>query len=172
MALWQLDPFADRPARVPSCTDLAPAMQSTAGGAWSVSDPDKDRSETESSTVCQLTFTSADQRFSGTALVLVQGDTEEEAARRKAAKTECLGIATVAAVPNGYSAYRTCEQNNGERVNGSVVAAKGNRWTHLSVFTSVPAGAEAAAAIAYAQDMAGKLAELAMTLTESKEAGA
>ncbi|MFI7597555.1 hypothetical protein [Actinoplanes sp. NPDC049681] len=165
VAVWQLHPFAGRDAWVPTCSDLAPVMQSSAGGAWSVSEPDGARGKTQSSTLCQLAFSSADQRFSGTVHILVQGDTDEDAARQKAVDADCLGVATAATAPSGYSAYRTCGQNNGERVNGSVIAAKGDRWANLSASTSVPPGTEGVAAIAYAQDLAGKLAEHAMTLT-------
>ena len=99
VAVWQRHPFAGRDAWVPTCSDLAPAMQSSAGGAWSVSEPDGARGKTQSSTLCQLAFSSADQRYSGTVHVLVQGDTDEDAARQKAVDADCLGVATAATTP-------------------------------------------------------------------------
>lgn len=107
-ALWQLYPFGDRRPWVPTCTDLAPRMQSTVGGAWSVAEPDANRDKNQTSIICELAFTSADQRFSGTAQVFITGEADQGTSRREVTNAPCTGTTLPATLPAGYLALRAC----------------------------------------------------------------
>ena len=166
-ALWGLNPFQSRPSWVPTCSDLTVAMQADAGGAWSVSKPDPDRKINETSTLCEVAFTSGDQRYSGTVGVRVGGDADEDAAQRTAEIGDCPGLPYPTPKPPGYSVLRACNAVIGERLSSALEAAKGKRTVSLSLHTSIPADVAASDAAVFAQETMAKLADLGLTVPES-----
>ncbi|MEV4705522.1 hypothetical protein [Actinoplanes sp. NPDC049316] len=170
-ALWQLNPFRDQPAWVPTCSDLAAPMQAAAGGAWATADragrDDDSHRASDSSALCDLAFTSADQRFSGTVSVRISGMTDDDEARREAQTGDCPGSAWPAAVPAGYAALRACNALVGERISSSIRAAKGQRSLSVTLRTSIPAGSPVEDVAGFAQGTLAKLADLGLTLPEN-----
>ncbi|GAA2562049.1 hypothetical protein GCM10010435_37460 [Winogradskya consettensis] len=168
VAVWQLNPFGDKQTWVPTCSDLSAPMQSAVGGAWAVGKDDPSRKVNDSSTLCELAFTSSDQRFIGTVQVFLSGAGDDDAARREADGYPCDGVQSASAPADGYSVYRSCGRTLGGRHNVSVVAAQDQRWLSLTLSTSIPAGGTPSDVSAFGQDTLSALAHQCVTLSDSK----
>lgn len=135
--LWAWKPWSGSQPWVPTCSDLAKVMPAAAGGAWSVSEADPARAANQSSTRCELAFSSADQRVAGTLRVFISGESDTDLLRRRAADEPCDGTAEPPAAPDGYLAFRACSAVVGDFAHATVIAARNERWLRMTVSASI-----------------------------------
>ncbi|BBH70710.1 hypothetical protein ACTI_73950 [Actinoplanes sp. OR16] len=164
--VWWLGPLRARPW-VPTCTDLAPALQDQVGGGWTVTDPDEGREggEHQSSTTCTISFVTADQKYTGTLDMAVAAALDEDGGADEVAGAPCGDSDRQVAVPPGYQAYRVCSTTTGATTLVTVWAAKNDRWGSAGVSINLRDG-DAQAATAYAHDVARLAIDQALTMTE------
>ncbi|GGK99746.1 hypothetical protein [Mangrovihabitans endophyticus] len=168
VAVWQMHPWRESAAWVPTCSDLTTAMQGAAGGAWTVSKPDAGRDKNDTSTVCQIAFITTGRRHTGTVDVFIAGTPDPDTTGRQAATADCAGTPAPAPAPAGYLVYRACTRNAGDRINETVIAARQRRWATLSLSAAIPADGNPAEVSRFAHTAAGKLADLGLTLPEDR----
>lgn len=151
---------------VPTCTDLVPVLQSELGGGWTVTDPDEYRAKSghRSSSMCTISFVTADQKYNGTVRLFTVGAPDPEAARREVERYWCGVTSVAAARPQGYHAFRICADANTMQVHASVYAAKDDRRITTSVTINLRDDAQATAA--YADDLGRLITDKALTVAE------
>lgn len=165
--LWAWQPWTEDAPWVPTCADLAKSLPAAAGGTWSVSEADLARGTTESSTRCELAFTSADQRFSGTLRVSIYGEPDADLLRQRAADEPCEGTAEPKELPKGYVAFRACSGTLGDFAHASVVAAKDSRWLRMTASTSIRPD-NRTDVFTFSREVVRKAVDQGLTLRESK----
>jgi hypothetical protein len=161
---WGL--YGNRSPWVPSCTDLAPSLQAELGGGWTVTDPDEYRAKSghRSSSTCEMSFVTADQKYTGTLRLFTVAATDPEAARHEVESYWC-GVSDVSVQrPPHYHAFRVCADTNTVQTHVSVYAAKGDRRVTTSLTINLRDDTQAAAE--YADDLGRLVADKALTIAE------
>lgn len=155
----------DRPW-VPTCTDLSPWLQRGQGGRWTVTDPDeyRDRSGYRSSSICELSFASAGQGYSGTLSLSTATAGDAEAARADVRNFPCTGAARPADIPEEHRVIRMCSLITSTTALVSVWATGNER--RVTARSSIDIGDDAAATTAYAQRLSRLVAAEALIAPE------
>ncbi|MEV6602434.1 hypothetical protein AB0M36_37135 [Actinoplanes sp. NPDC051346] len=163
--VWWFGPLRDRPW-VPTCTDLAPNLQTEQGGAWTVTDPDEGREngKHQSSSTCEISFVTADQKYTGTLYLFTVAADNPDTARKDVASFPCVGTADPVSVPQDYHALRMCSLTTSSQTLVSVWAAKNDRQVTSRVTINIRGDAQAATA--YAQQLSRLAADKALTVPE------
>jgi hypothetical protein len=167
LVLWQRGTFTEDRPDVPSCPELVKTLPTAAGGIWAMIKPDPSRRK-KPSTFCELSFISADDRYSGTVSVLIVGDTDEERLRREVRNAACSDPAPPHDAANhGYLAFQACDGTVGALDGASVLAAKKPRSVHMTVTIARRPGTHAEA-IDFARNLARAVADEGLTVPASE----
>lgn len=164
LALWWWNPFSDDYPDVPDCAAVAAKLPSAAGGRWAVSKQYSARQASRSSSSCELAFTSADQRTSGTVTVLLIGHADTGDLRTEVAGAPCDGAATPSGDLSRYLAFRACTEVIGDTIRATVVAAENPRWVRTVVTTTDPPG-DGDATVQATQKLARTIADQALSIS-------
>jgi hypothetical protein len=169
LVLWQKGVFDRDPPDVPGCAELAKVLPTAAGGTWAVSEPDPDYGRlTKSTTLCEISFISADQRYSGTVSVFISGSTDDEALLSEVRGRRCNdSVQPLDAASNGYLAIKTCDDMIGESLFANVLAAKHPRWVDMVVKLSRWSGTDTEASD-FARNLARTAADQGLTIPASE----
>jgi hypothetical protein len=125
---WKL--LADEDTGVPNCAALVADLPNSATGAWGIRDPEP-RRVTDSTTTCELAFTTADERFSGSVSVFILGSSDPDRLRREVSSGFCYGSARPVDDAEKYLAVRHCVELVGEVALAGVFAARDHRFVHM-----------------------------------------
>ncbi|GAA4259753.1 hypothetical protein [Dactylosporangium darangshiense] len=163
--VWWFGPFRDRPW-VPTCTDVAPGLQTELGGTWTVTDPDEGRAKGkhQSTSRCTIAFVTADQKYTGTLDLFTVVALDPDAGSKDVASAQCGVTDKHVEVPQGYHAFRLCSQTNSTQTFVTVWAAKNDRWGTASVTINLRDNEQAATT--YANDLSRLAAKKALTMSE------
>jgi hypothetical protein len=169
LVLWRGGVFSEDHPDVPSCPELADTLPAAAGGTWAVSKPDPNYPRlTKASTLCELGFISADQRYSGTVSVFIAGNTDDEALQRGVRDARCNGsVRPLDTASSGYLALKTCVDMIGESIFADVLAAKKPRRVHMVGKVARRSGTDAEAS-GFARSLARTVADQGLTIPPSE----
>lgn len=145
-------PFVNDRAEVPDCAKLVAALPD---GAWAASRPDPDQHSPASWAACELALTPAGRPQSGSATVLITGETTPGRAIVEVGNAPCDGITFGFQRQPEYTALRGCTEQFGQTIRSTVVASDGPRWAYVVVSTDSTAPG--------ADDLAHELADRALT---------
>jgi hypothetical protein len=167
--LWQRGAFTNEYPDVPSCPELAKTLPAAAGGSWAVSKPDPSYGRrTRSTTICELSFISADQRFSGNVFVSISGNANDEALRQKVRDARCDGsMRSLDTASDGYLAVKACDGTFGEVDHANVLAAKDPRRVDMVVRVVKRHGSHVEA-LSFARSLVRTVADQGLTIPASE----
>ncbi|MBB4743903.1 hypothetical protein BJY16_007362 [Actinoplanes octamycinicus] len=163
--VWWFGSFRARPW-VPTCTDIAPSLRAELGGVWTVTDPDKGREKGkyQSSSLCTISFITADQKYTGTLDLFTVVALDQDAGRDDVAQAQCGATDQHVPVPPDYAAFRVCVQTTSLWTRVTTWAAANERWGSSAVQINLRDDEQGA--VAYANDLSRLAMEKALTMSE------